>query len=192
MTRDTSSPMAYLGTELHLHISGSISASLMPWWIHWLRYVSPEVIVNVSVSLSACRFITLDAVSQLANGEVWIDDWSQAELPRSWRHGRPGNSECILLIPASLDTTMRLSQGRADSPALMMLQNTTLPIIIGDVIPVHNPVIDYWKSILTKRSNIFFAPRIEGLRADNRDRQSIGFDFPGSIEIANQQIQRLS
>lgn len=189
MSTDNSGLPIYQGSELHLHISGSISAALVPWWIHWLRATNPAVIVNVSVSNSATRFVTFGALKHLSNGETWVDDWEQDNLPSSWRQGRSGDSQCILLFPASLDTLMRLSQGRADSPALMMMQLTNLPIIVADVLPGENPVIKKWINSLKARSNVFFVPKVEGFRSDNRSHQESGFNFPGAMEIANREIQ---
>ncbi|MBM7412524.1 hypothetical protein JOE38_002347 [Clavibacter michiganensis] len=178
----------YQGSELHIHVSGSVSAALVPWWIHWLRHVNPEVIVNVSVSTRAQRFVSLDALRELSNGEAWSDDWSAEGLPHSWRRGRSGNAQCIIVFPATLDTVMRLSQGRADTPAHMMMQITELPIIVAEVSPADNAVITHWRDLLRRRSNVSFVPQLQGVRADDRTPHGSGFNLPGAIEIANAAI----
>lgn len=179
---------AFEGAELHLHVAGSIGASLVPWWIHWLRFTSPGVVVNASVSPRAQRFVTPEALREIGGGEVWVDDWTQPELPRSWRSGRTGESECIIVFPATLDTVMRLSQGRASSPALMMMQMSKLPIVIADAIPAENPVIEHWRGILELRENVHFTPRVTGARADDRSTHKNGLNFPGAIVTANAAI----
>ncbi|WP_219814791.1 CypD family RiPP peptide-cysteine decarboxylase [Rathayibacter rathayi] len=182
-------PLAtFEGSELHLHVSGSISASLVPWWINWIRFITPEVVINVSVSSRATSFVTVGALQGLANGEVWLDDWETPGLPHSWRNGRSGNSECIIVFPATLDTVMRLAQGRADSPALMMLQITDLPIVLADVFPAENAVINHWREVLLKRPNIAFAPQIDTPRADDRKTTTSGFNLPGALATANEAI----
>ncbi|KAA9104505.1 CypD family RiPP peptide-cysteine decarboxylase [Microbacterium rhizomatis] len=184
MTADQQPP-TFAGSELHIHVSGSISASLVPWWIHWLRYTNPDVVVNLSVSENAHRFVSVDALDHLANGEVWSDSWSSPSLTSGWRLGRTGRSQCIIVFPATLDTVMRLSQGRADSPALMMMQITKLPIVIAEVSPAENEVTKYWREILLSRSNVSFAPEVEGTRADDRSMAPNGFNFPGALAVAN-------
>jgi len=180
----------YSGSELHLHVSGSISASLVPWWINWLRFTTPDVVVNVSVSKRAAAFVSVEAVRTLANGEVWTDDWESPDLTHSWRDGQTGSSECIIVFPATLDTVMRLAQGRTDSPSLMMMQITELPIVLADVFPAANQVIEHWSDILLTRPNVAFAPRIETPRADDRTLMSSGFNLPGALAVANERIER--
>lgn len=180
----------YRGSELHLHVSGSISASLVPWWINWLRFTTPDVVVNVSVSTRATSFVSVEAVRALANGEVWTDDWESPDLTHSWRSGQTGSSECIIVFPATLDTVMRLAQGRTDSPSLMMMQITELPIVLADVFPAANPVTEHWSDILLTRPNVVFAPRIETPRADDRTLTLSGFNLPGALAVANERIER--
>lgn len=180
----------FVGAELHVHISGAISAALVPWWLHWLRYTSPGVPVNVSISPNAKRFVSYEALQALLDGEVWVDDWDTPALPHSWREGRSGNSQCIVVLPATQDTIMRLAQGRADSPALMMMQLSDLPIVIASVSPVRNEVSEYWIALLARRENVHFAPHVAGVRADDRTAHDSGFNFPGALAIANEQLRK--
>ncbi|MBU4555255.1 MAG: CypD family RiPP peptide-cysteine decarboxylase [Actinobacteria bacterium] len=185
-------PPTFAGTELHIHICGAISAALVPWWIHWLRHTSPDVVVNVSISPQARRFVSDEAVRVLANGEVWIDDWTASPLPHSWREGQSGGSQCIIVFPATHDTIMRLAQGRSDSPALMMLQLTNLPVVIASVSPVQNEISDFWIDLLARRSNIEFVPVVAGVRADDRTVHENGFNLPGALSLVNDKVSRRS
>ncbi|AXR73800.1 CypD family RiPP peptide-cysteine decarboxylase [Auritidibacter ignavus] len=179
----------YEGTELHIHICGTIAAALTPWWIHWFRTINPKVRVNASVSTNALQFVTFDALTNLVNGRIWIDEWhDQPPPPVQWSKGESYGSECFLVFPASLDMIMRLSQGRADSPALMMLQVTRLPIVIADAIPQNNEVVDHYLSLLKTRSNIRFAPRLEGAVTISREKRSSGVNFPGAIQTCTQLV----
>lgn len=177
---------AYSGKRFHLHVSGAIGASQVPWWIHWLREVNPDVVVDISYSPSALRFVARDALEQLTMGNVWLDDWNDPNLPASWRAGGQEGVESIVVFPATLDTTMRLASGRADSPALMMMQISNLPIVICDVFPAMNLVIESQVERLRLRENVHFAPRVEGYRADSRERVVTGFNFPGALSLADQ------
>jgi phosphopantothenoylcysteine synthetase/decarboxylase len=178
------------GTELHLHITGSISAALVPWWIHLLRQVQPGLTVNVSVTRSAARFVAVRSLRHLANGQVWTDSWDEPGLPPEVNSGESGNSECFIIFPATLDTLMRLSQGRADSPALLMLQVTTRPIVIADTLPGSNEIVESNLRNLRLRSNIGFAPRVTGVRAGDRSTAEVGFNLPGAITLANAMVEK--
>ncbi|MEV7865605.1 CypD family RiPP peptide-cysteine decarboxylase [Streptomyces sp. NPDC088124] len=173
------------GSELHVHITGSISAALVPWWIHWLRELHPDLVVNVSVTPAASRFLAVRSLRHLANGAVWVDSWDDEGLPREVNSGKSGGSECFLVFPATLDTVMRLAQGRADSPALLMLQVTDAPIVIADTFPGSNEIVESNLQTLKLRPNVAFAPRVNGVRASNRTTAEVGFNLPGALSVAN-------
>ncbi|MEU7282627.1 CypD family RiPP peptide-cysteine decarboxylase [Streptomyces sp. NPDC045431] len=177
------------GAELHVHITGSISAALVPWWIHWLRELHPDLVVNVSVTRAASRFLAVRSLRHLANGKVWIDAWDDEETPPEVNSGRSGASECFLVFPATLDTVMRLAQGRADSPALLMLQVTDAPIVIADTFPGSNEIVESHVRTLKLRPNVAFAPRVTGVRASNRSTAEVGFNLPGALAVANAMLK---
>ncbi|MEV5882771.1 CypD family RiPP peptide-cysteine decarboxylase [Streptomyces sp. NPDC052020] len=179
----------FQGAELHLHVTGSISAALVPWWIHWLRELHPGLTVNVSVTQSATRFLAVRSLRHLANGQVWIDSWDEPELPPEVNAGESGSSECFILFPATLDTLMRLAQGRADSPALLMLQVTERPIVIADTLPGSNEIIESNVRTLRLRPNVGFAPRVTGVRAGSRAKAEVGFNLPGALTVANELVK---
>ncbi|MFE3598684.1 CypD family RiPP peptide-cysteine decarboxylase [Streptomyces sp. NPDC059096] len=178
------------GAELHLHVTGSISAALVPWWIHWLRELHPDLVVHVSVTRSATRFVTVRALRHLVNGQVWTDSWDDPGLPPEVNSGQSGASECFIVFPATLDTLMRLAQGRADSPALLMFQVTERPIVIADTLPGSNEIVESNMSTLRLRSNIGFAPRVTGVRAGSRTAAEVGFNLPGALAVANKMVEK--
>ena len=180
----------YEGHELHLHVGGAIGASLVPWWLHWFRDSHPDVILNVSITRSARRFVSPTAVRHLVNGRTWTDAWSES-VPTDVSAGLSAASECIILFPATLDTLMRLASGRTDSPALMMLQLTTLPVVIADSLPGGNPLVDKHLAELGLRTNLAFAPRVVGIRAHDRSLATSGLNFPGAITTANTMVSAL-
>ncbi len=176
----------FSGEELHLHVCGSIAASLVPWWIHVFRTVDPHTRINASVTTSATRFVTKEAIEILVDGDVWIDRWSADGVPSSVTEGVSNGSQAIVVFPASLDTLMRLSQGRADTPAMMLLQTATMPIVIADSLPTTNPIIDAAVNLIHSRPNVAFAPRVQALRAADRTVRTTGFNWPGAIQVANE------
>ncbi|MDT0379531.1 CypD family RiPP peptide-cysteine decarboxylase [Streptomyces sp. DSM 42041] len=178
------------GDELHLHVTGSISAALVPWWVHLLRTLQADLTINVSVTQSAKRFLTVRSLQHLVDGHVWTDSWDEPGLPEEVNSGKSGNSACFILFPATLDTLMRLAQGRADSPALLMLQVTDRPIVIADTLPGSNEIVEGHLRALRSRHNIQFAPRVTGVRASSRSTAEVGFNLPGAIAVANQMMKK--
>jgi len=172
-------------TCLHIHVSGSVAASLVPWWLHSTRAAHPSLIFNVSVSPRASTFVSLTALAELAGGHVWLDDWNSNDIPRDWREGVSGSAQGIILFPATIDTVMRLAQGRTDSPALMLMQITELPIVICDNFPARNPVINSYEEALRQRENVAYAPRIRALRASDRSEVETGLNFPGALNMTH-------
>lgn len=183
-------PEPYEGKEIHFHVTGAISASLVPWWLLWFLELTPGVTTNVSVTRAAQSFVSLRALERLATGRVWSDTWESEDTPPEVHTGRSGDSECFVIFPATIDTTMRLAQGRTDSPALMMLQTTELPIVIADAHPARNAVIDEGIRVLLSRRNVELAPRIQSIRASDRSVGESGFNLPGAITVANSLITK--
>lgn len=178
----------FRGRALHLHVTGSVSACLVPWWVHWLRQVNPELVLSASVTRSAQRFVTVRALDSLTGGGTWIDDWDDPHVPREVHHGTLPGVDAIVVFPATLDTVMRLSQGRADSPAMLLLQVAQVPIVLADATPGTNAVIESHLEALAARPTVRFAPRVTAVRATTREEISSGFTLPGAIAVANDML----
>lgn len=178
----------FLGSALHLHVTGALASSMVPWWVQWFRALHPQAVVNLSVSKAAEQFVSIRALRNLANGAVWRDDWDNPDLGTEWSSGRSGDSEAFIVFPASINTTMKLANAQTDSPALMMLQITDLPIIIADTFPGDSPALSHRVDLLSERENIQFAPRVTGYRAHNRETAEVGFNLPGCLEIVNEML----
>ncbi|MFE5396633.1 class I SAM-dependent methyltransferase [Streptomyces sp. NPDC056568] len=85
---------------------------------------------------------------------------------------------------------MRLAQGRADAPALLMLQVTGRPIVIADPLPGSNDIVESHLRTLRTRPNVAFAPRVTGVRAGTRSEAEVGFDLPGATTVANEAVRK--
>ena len=178
-------------TGIHLHISGGVAATLMPWWVQWLRTNSDSLIINCSISAGALRFVTEEGLRSLCNGSVWSDSWDSPDLPGSWMDGESPGATGFLVAPASLNTVMKLSAGETSTPAMMMLQMTKRPIVLADTIPGGNEIIEENIERLSRRHNVHWAPRVEGFRAVDRSAKMTGFNIPGAFDMLSNFIKGL-
>lgn len=175
----------YSKPAIHFHITGALSASMMPWWMNWFRSINPGTKCFASVSQMAARFVSIEAIRAILNADVWIDSWNSDSLPKYWREGGPEKDCSIVVAPASIDTVMKISQGRTETPALMMLQLSALPIVIADSMPGTNEIIEDYRGRLSARSNVMFTDRVSAFASIDRSRHASGFNFPDAISKAN-------
>ena len=57
--------------KLHIHITGSVSAALVPYWINWSRRMYPSLSITASVTEAASKFVSIDALSTLTESHTW-------------------------------------------------------------------------------------------------------------------------
>ncbi|MBX9719222.1 MAG: hypothetical protein K2X36_10340 [Microbacteriaceae bacterium] len=147
-------PPPFTAETLLLLVTGSISAALVPYWLNWLRQMYPALVTHVTVTRSAERFVTVEALRHLVIGEVYRDDWDDANLPKSGHMALEEMAECFGVFPATVHTAMRLANGHCDSPTLYALQTTTKPIAIAPTFPGTNEVIESRMEALRTRPNV--------------------------------------
>ena len=169
--------------RLHLHVSGSVNAALVPHWLNWLRMFYPDLGVSLSVARSALRFVTIDSLRLLSSGPVWTDTWESTDVPSGVHSGLDDEVECFGIFPATLNTTMRLAAGLCDSPMLMALQLTRRPIGIATSFPGTNTLIDRRIQDLTQRDNIVFTRQVPAYNVSQGEWKSeTGFFMPFLLE----------
>ena len=175
--------------RLHLHVSGSVNAALVPHWLNWLRIFYPDLTVSLSVTRSALRFVTLDSLHALASGPVWIDAWDASDIPPGVHNGLDEDTDCFGIFPATLNTTMRLAAGLTDSPMLMALQLTRRPVAVAASFPGTNPLINQKLEDLQRRDNIVFTPQVPAYSVSQGQwKGGTGFFMPFLLETLEKKL----
>ncbi|MEX5297018.1 flavoprotein [Kocuria sp. CPCC 205268] len=183
MSTSPSQAPIFSADRLHLHVTGSVNAALVPHWLNWLRIFYPDLTVSMSVTHSALRFVTLDSLRLLSSGSVWIDAWDSPDIPSGVHNGLDEDTECFGIFPATLNTTMRLAAGLSDSPMLMALQLTRRPIAVATSFPGTNPLIDQRLEDLQRRNNIIFTPQVPAYSvSQDQWKGGTGFFMPFLLE----------
>lgn len=180
--------LQYKGRNLHFHVTGTLAAALVPWWINVFRQVNPSCVVNISVTQSAVRFVSPLALEKISNGIFWLDAWNNSNVPDEV-HGGDQAIEAVIIFPASNDFISRLSQGRSNTPAMMWMQLFDGPIIINDTLPGRNQIIDANINRLQTRPNVRFPNRLPMTKATSGQSIFSGFNLIDSIRILNNNVE---
>lgn len=172
----------FSGKRIMFFVTGSINAALVPYWLNWFRVMYPGVVSNVAVTRSARRFVTVDALRHLVDGLVWTDDWDDSDMPDAGHVEIDGSTDCYAIFPATLDCTMRLANGRSNTPMLLTLQLTKKPIVLAAALPGTNPLVDDLLQRLLQRANVGLAANVPAYSVGRKSWSAeTGFFLPAVL-----------
>lgn len=152
--------------RLLLVVSGSINAAFTPLRVSWVRSSYPELDLKVVVTPTAERFITLAALSAIAGSAAMLDQWDYAARPGAMHTALNQWAEAVLVIPATLHYLARVALGLADSPSILAIQCTEVPVVIAPSLPPggwESPVVKHHLRRLSYRPNVSVIPPVKGL-----------------------------
>jgi len=186
-----SDPPPFSARKLMLWVTGSVNAAMVPYWLNWLRQFYPEVKTSIFVTAMAERFVTVEALEQMVHGRVWRDAWDDDRLPVAPHVEIEEENDCFGVFPATLNSAMALASGATRSPALMVLQATSKPVVIAPTFPARNEVIDAHLDLLTRRSNVELSEEMPAFSVGKQQWSgSSGFFMPLVIQALESGIQR--
>lgn len=179
--------------KIHLHVTGSVSSSLVPYWVNWSRRIYPDLQISVSVTKSAKKFVSVEALNQITEGRAWEDDWNSESYPQDIHNGLIGYTDIISIFPASINTVMQISSGLANSPMQLALQITDLPVVIAKSFPSENKIIkkniDY---LLSARKNFTLSKELPAYSISKKSWSSqTGFYYPYVLEESNKILEKI-
>ncbi|MEU8705041.1 flavoprotein [Streptomyces sp. NPDC048565] len=149
-------------SRLLVVVTGSASASNMPFWLTWLGQVYPELETRVVVTRSAERFVTLQALMDHRGTDVRTDTWP-ADEPSALHVEWAEWAEAVLVYPATFHFLARCALGLADSPALLAIQCCTVPVVLAPALPPggwQSPVCAGHVAALAERPNTAVVPPV--------------------------------
>lgn len=169
-----------LGVSRMLVIAtGSVASMFFPSWLFWLRSTYPGLEVRYVITPAASRFVGTHAVAACGGaGMPVIDAWDAVEAGRSIHIEWASWPEAIVVHPATFAFTARFAAGLADSPALLALQTTSVPVVIAPSLPpggVASPAYATHVKTLSARPNVAVAPPMSG------PSLATGADGPGTV-----------
>lgn len=183
MTAPSLIPPDFSAQRLSIICTGSVNASLLPYWLNWLKQAYPHLTTNIITTSSAERFVTHPALRALVTGEVWPNDWEEARLGATPQQTILESADCFAVFPCTSDFAMRLAQGGSSSPALMALQMATVPVAIAASFPFENEVSKHYLSILSKRPNVVMTRTVPAFSVGKQSwGKETGFFLPYVLE----------
>ncbi|WP_170219375.1 flavoprotein [Nocardioides litoris] len=121
--------------RLVLVITGSLRAAFTPFEINWIRIHRPEIELRVVRTRSARAFVTRPSLQQLCSRGIDDDEWD-AERVGPALHVELGQwADAVLVYPATLDYVGRIARGEGDTPSLLMIACSTMPVVIAPALP---------------------------------------------------------
>ncbi|MGW2160045.1 flavoprotein [Nonomuraea sp. NPDC001699] len=171
-------PPAFSCARLLLIGTGSIGVANLPFWLSWLRVSYPRLDCRTVVTRSAEKFVTRAALTALSGREAlsdqWSDQWSD-DAETGARHVEWAQwPDAVIVWPATFQFLARLALGLADTPSLLALQCTTVPVGLALSLPPggwESPALRAHVRTLTERPNVVVLPPRPGisLTTDRRD-----------------------
>lgn len=150
-------------SRVALVLTGSAMTQAMPYWIEWARAAAPDTEFRVIVRETAYRFTTRHNLESRLRAHVQDDCWedeiiaSHIELAE-W-------AELIIIYPATLDYSAKLSHCVTESPSLLAALSTEAVVCIAPSLPPRswdNPLVREVFERLRKPKNFIVIDPVPG------------------------------
>lgn len=153
------------GHRIVVVATGAPGTAFLPSWVTWLPQVAPSAELRLVLTRSARSFVGVAALRAFTGDEPLIDSWDEAgsgplhvELAQ-WADG-------WLVHPATMHFVSRLAAGLCDSPAMLAMQGTRVPIVVAASAPpgfVHSPVWEGYLRAFEHRPNVQLLTPLAGI-----------------------------
>jgi phosphopantothenoylcysteine synthetase/decarboxylase len=115
---------------------GSLSVAFLPFWMNWLALNHPTLEVRCVLTSSAARLVSPRALAALTRAPVPLDVYEDLGGDPAVEHLDITTwADAIAVAPASLDTLVRISEGRADTPVTLAIATNRLPVCVAPSVP---------------------------------------------------------
>ncbi|HEY9327084.1 MAG TPA: flavoprotein [Streptomyces sp.] len=162
--------------RLLLVATGALTVSFLPSWVHWLHRSYPSLTTRIVITHSAERFVSRQALGVLSGEAVLRDEWPE-DATAAMHVELAQWAEAAIVFPATMHYTSRLALGLADTPSLLTLQSTTVPIGLAPALPPgieKNQAFAKHLHDLAQRPNVVIAPSVSAPSATTGQRDTRG------------------
>lgn len=121
--------------NLLLVVSGSLRAAFTPYLINWIRLTREDIDLRVLRTRAARAFVTRPALQQLCSRSVDDDEWDAEAVGPALHVELAAWADAVLVYPATLDYVGRVARGEGDSPSLLTIACSTVPVVIAPALP---------------------------------------------------------
>jgi phosphopantothenoylcysteine decarboxylase / phosphopantothenate---cysteine ligase len=176
--------------RLLVAVTGAAAASSVPGWLAWLRDTT-DLELTVVTTRSAGRFVTPAALAAATGAEVLVDEWPAGGADPV--HVRLAEwAEAVVVFPATLHFLARYALGLADTPLLLALQSTAVPVAVAPALPpgaAEGVAFRQHRDRLAERGNVVVVPAHRGTSQATR-RPALGSPAPLPEVLAALEEQR--
>lgn len=121
--------------KLLLIVTGSLRAAFIPFEINWIRMNRPEIDLRVVRTRSARAFVTRPALQQLCSRGLDDDEWDPERVGPALHVELGMWADAVLVYPATLDYVGRIARGEGDTPSLLTIACSTMPVAVAPALP---------------------------------------------------------
>lgn len=180
------------GKRLLLLATGSLSVSMLPYWVNWIRLAGDLVDVRLVLTRSAATFVSPRALGAGLGKRVEFDDWDSHTETTAPHVEMAEWADVVLVHPCTFSFLSRFSLGLADSPTLLTLHALEVPIVLCPALPPGIEESQVYRTHLDRlkdRPHVVVMPPVEGKSSTTGKRQSgAPALFPDAIELLGRVI----
>lgn len=162
----SAAPAPTFGSRRLLYVgTGSLGVMFMPMWSQWLRTSYPQLEVRTVITRSAEQFVTRTALTVFTGREILVDAWPDEPRPKALHVELAQWPDAIVIHPASFHFVSRLALGMTDTPVLLALQCTKVPVALAPALPpggIDSPAYRRHIEALAERPNVVVIPPTTG------------------------------
>lgn len=160
--------------------TGAPAVVELPHAVVRLQYQCPDIRLRFILTRQALQFVTPTTVNIVTGRNFFLDRWTE-EPYESAPHVEINQwAEAVIVYPATLHFIGRLALGLADTPLMLALQCTDVPIALAPSLPPGGTEGYAYRrhiALLGERPNIVVAPPVLG-RSMSTGELNVGAPSP--------------
>lgn len=115
--------------------TGAPAVSTLPERVLELERLAPECPVRITLTRQSLRFLTTTTLKAVSGRSAFVDEWSPEGVLAADHVEITSWATVVLVYPATLRFLSHLALGLCDTPVMLALQCSTVPILIAPSLP---------------------------------------------------------
>lgn len=182
------------GKKIALVVTGSLSAAYVPYWINFVRGLDLDVELRVLLTRTAETMVSPRTLSALLGRPVERDAWDESDPGHAPHIELTEWADGVLVHPCTFSYLARLATGLADSPAMLALQCSDVPLVVCPALPPggdRSPAYRRHLRLLGERPDTLAVPPTSGQSAATGRSDGLPpAHFPDGLEALSALIAR--
>jgi phosphopantothenoylcysteine decarboxylase/phosphopantothenate--cysteine ligase len=176
--------------------TGALGVSSLPGWLGWLRESHPHIETRVALTRQATTFVAPAALTAISGKPLFHDEWpTQPQVAAP--HVELGEwADAVAVFPATFHFVSRLALGLVDTPVMLALQCTGVPIGLAPALPPGGFQSHAFRShlaALRERPNVVVAePEIGRSVSTGRLERTTAAPLPTLLELIEKRHTELA